>query len=72
MTLTIKVTDEAARIIAKFRECKRLDEHKSMVCDAFSAASSFCMNENYSESSLWTLWAINEYSELINELAKTE
>lgn len=69
---TIKVTAEAAKMIAKFRELKRLDEQKSMVCDAFSAASTYCANENYSETSLWALWAINEYSELINELAKTE
>lgn len=62
---TIKVTDEAARIIAKFRDKKEFIEHKVMMCDAFSAASEEC-------SSLRVFWALSDYNELINELAKTE
>ncbi len=69
---TIKVTDEAAKTIAKFREFKRLEEYKSMMCDAFSIVSAFCIGEDCSQESTYVLWAIKEYSELINELAKTE
>lgn len=69
---TIKVTDEAAKMIAVFRNCNDLEGYKSSLCDAFTAASIFCIDEDFSRESTHVLWAINRYSELINELAKTE
>lgn len=66
----IEVTAKAAELIRKLRDENYLNKQKSMLCDAYSSATVYMQDNNYSDISLLPLWAIQCYNELMDELAK--
>lgn len=69
----VMVTDQVADLISKVQNDSGLLEQKAFICDAITASvKHMSQSENYSENDFMPLLALNNYKELVEELAKSE
>lgn len=69
----VMVTDQVADLISKVQTDSGLLEQKAFICDAITVSvKQMSQSENYSENDFMPLQALNNYKELMEELAKSE
>ena len=69
----VTVTDQVADLISKVQTDSGLLEQKAFICDAITdSVKQMSQSENYSENDFMPLQALNNYKELMEELAKSE
>ena len=70
--MTVGMTDDAARLIARLRTPDGMDQAKAYVCDAFDATVRLIEDAGrYDREAMTPLMALARYRGLLGELADT-